>query len=88
MCIRDRHEAIISFETYQAVQDRLTARAQAVSYTHLDVYKRQHIVRVSNMPRLIVADTIPYYEVPEWKAAIKDVREMHAKGSQLSLIHI
>lgn len=50
----------------------------------LSLNRDQHIVRVSNMPRLIVADTIPYYEVPEWKAAIKDVREMHAKGSQTS----
>ncbi|MCA0373905.1 MAG: type IV secretory system conjugative DNA transfer family protein [Proteobacteria bacterium] len=50
----------------------------------LSLNRDQHIVRVSNMPRLIVADTIPYYEVPEWKAAIKDVREMHAKGSQIS----
>ncbi len=50
----------------------------------LSLNKDQHIIRVSNMARLIIADTTPYFEVPEWKAAIKDVREMHVNGSQTS----
>jgi type IV secretion system protein VirD4 len=41
----------------------------------------QHIIRVSNMPHLIIADTVPYFAVPEWAENLNDVREMH-KGSK------
>ena len=55
MCIRDRHTAALDPKTSQALMeltdrfvktDRLTAlmithHMEAVSYTHLDVYKRQ-----------------------------------------------
>ena len=61
------HEALISREDFQKVQDILQAasearqtsmqkteeiRATPVSYTHLDVYKRQTVFDVINMRRL------------------------------------
>lgn len=38
--------------------------------------KRQ-ILRVSGMPRLLVADTIPFFDVAPWKNQLRDVRTMH-----------
>ena len=43
----------------------------------------KHIIRLSNMPHLIIADTVHYYQIPAWNEAIKDVREMHAKGAEI-----
>lgn len=42
----------------------------------------QHIIRVSNMPHLIIADTVPYFAVPEWGDNLNDVRAMH-QGSKV-----
>ena len=52
MCIRDRAKACIVSKpllsgTYpETIQRRITIRVRSVSYTHLDVYKRQDLYRV------------------------------------------
>jgi hypothetical protein len=33
------------------------------------------------MPHLIIADTVPYFAVPEWAENLNDVRSMH-KGAK------
>jgi type IV secretion system protein VirD4 len=35
---------------------------------------QRQIIKVTNMPHLIVADCVPFYEVDPWKDALKDVR--------------
>lgn len=50
----------------------------------LGLGQSKHIVRLSDMPHLIVADTIPYYKIPAWRDAIRDVREMHKHGAQIT----
>ncbi|MCA0371408.1 MAG: type IV secretory system conjugative DNA transfer family protein [Proteobacteria bacterium] len=44
----------------------------------LSLNQDQHIIRVSNMPHLIIADTVPYFAIPEWNEGLNDVRKMHA----------
>jgi type IV secretion system protein VirD4 len=37
----------------------------------------KQIIRVSGMPRLLVADSVPFYDVEPWAHQIRDVRELH-----------
>ena len=60
-----------------------TKRSVLQSEDILALNQGKHILRVADMPRLIVADTVPYYQIPEWNKAIKDVREMHKRGAEI-----
>lgn len=37
----------------------------------------QQILRIASMPRLLIADAVPYYEVEPWSSQIRDVRVLH-----------
>ena len=60
-----------------------TKRSVLQSEDILALNQGKHILRIADMPRLIVADTVPYYQIPEWNKAIKDVREMHKRGAEI-----
>lgn len=40
----------------------------------------RQIIRVSGMPRLMVADSVPFFAVSPWKDQIRDVRALHTGG--------
>jgi type IV secretion system protein VirD4 len=40
----------------------------------------QQVIRVASMPRLLIADAVPYFTVSPWNDQIRDVRDLH-KGS-------
>lgn len=40
------------------------------------------ILRVAGMPRLLVADAVPFYDVTPWKDQIRDVRKLHRGEAQ------
>jgi type IV secretion system protein VirD4 len=41
--------------------------------------KRQ-IIRIAAMPRLLIADSVPFYRVKPWATEIRDVRDLHARS--------
>ncbi len=43
---------------------------------------RKQILKIADMPRLVIADSVPFYEVDPWKYQIEDVRDLH-KGVSL-----
>ena len=72
---------------------------RAVSYTHLDVYKRQHRDTAFNfasvISRLVAKHGLPANHSPimrahqEYDAIFEDIRaRLHAEPGELSLIHI
>lgn len=40
------------------------------------------ILRVASMPRLLVADAVPFYDVEPWKWQIRDIRDLHNGGAK------
>jgi type IV secretion system protein VirD4 len=37
----------------------------------------RQIVRIASMPRLLIADAVPYFRVKPWSQQLRDVRELH-----------
>ncbi len=37
----------------------------------------RQIIRIAGAPRLLIADTVPFYNVAPWRDQIKDVRDLH-----------
>ncbi len=43
----------------------------------LGLEENEHLLRVASMPRLLVAESVPFYEVEPWAEQIRDVRDLH-----------
>lgn len=43
----------------------------------LGLGNERQIVKVSTMPRLVIADSVPFYTVSPWKDQLGDVRDLH-----------
>ncbi len=43
----------------------------------LGLGNERQILKVSTMPRLVVADSVPFYTVDPWKDQLRDVRDLH-----------
>lgn len=43
----------------------------------LGLGRAKQILRVAGMPRLVIADCVPFFDVDPWKDQIKDVRKLH-----------
>jgi type IV secretion system protein VirD4 len=39
------------------------------------------LIRVASMPRLLIADAVPYFKVTPWKDQVRDVRDLHRGDS-------
>lgn len=53
-------------------------RAVLQSEDIIGLGNRRQIIRVTGMPRLIVAESVPFYDVDPWRNQIRDVRDLHA----------
>ncbi|WP_081331682.1 type IV secretory system conjugative DNA transfer family protein [Sphingobium yanoikuyae] len=43
----------------------------------LGLQEDEHLLRVASMPRLLVAESVPFYEVEPWARQMRDVRDLH-----------
>jgi type IV secretion system protein VirD4 len=43
----------------------------------LGLKENEQLLRVSSMPRLVVAESVPFFEVNPWASQIRDVRDLH-----------
>lgn len=43
----------------------------------LSLGPQRQIIRHASMPRLLIADSVPFYRVKPWKDQIRDVRDLH-----------
>ena len=53
-------------------------RAVLQSEDIIGLGSHRQIIRVSGMPRLLVADSVPFYSVDPWKDQLRDVRDLHS----------
>ncbi len=37
----------------------------------------RQIVRIASMPRLLISDSVPYFDVQPWVSQLRDVRDLH-----------
>jgi type IV secretion system protein VirD4 len=44
----------------------------------LNLGSDKFIIRVASMPRLLIADAVPYFKVTPWKDQVRDVRDLHS----------
>ena len=86
MCIRDRLLLVVNY-IYRDLWQVELRRAIAVSYTHLDVYKRQayRYWRIANDPLSRLVDIAPRGEVHNGVSSPADSPD---RLLDLSLIHI
>jgi type IV secretion system protein VirD4 len=43
----------------------------------LNLGSDKFIIRVASMPRLLIANAVPYFKVSPWKDQVRDVRDLH-----------